>query len=212
MQALESNRAFYTDDAGYALAKQLDSDLLALAAGFGSGVVGAYSAYEEAYIGTGAAQWDPTASANAGNAAALSDAGIRKAIQLLDDADTPMMGRVLVVPPVAKNTLLGIDRFNSGDYRSDANKGVETGRFGEIYGIQVYTSSNCAYVADTGTATDQRACLLFQKDAMVLVEQMAVRTQTDNKLEHLSMLMVADTIYGVSLYREEAGVALIIPA
>ena len=40
VQALSSMRKFYTDDAGFALAKQVDSDLFTLAEGFQGGTVG----------------------------------------------------------------------------------------------------------------------------------------------------------------------------
>lgn len=212
VQALESNRAFYTNDAGYALARQVDNDLIALGAGFGAGATGTYTDYETALIGDGSAVWDPDANTNQGNATALTDAGLRKAIQLLDDADVPEMGRKIVIPPVAKNTLLGIDRFNSSDFRSDGNRGVESGKFGEVYGIPVFSTSQAAVVEDTGANSNERAVLVFHEDAIVHVEQMSIRSQTQEKLEKLATLMVSDTIYGVSLYREEAGVALVIPS
>ena len=53
VQALASMRKFYTDDAGYALAKQVDTDLFALAEGLQGGTVGGTgaAAYENAVIG-----------------------------------------------------------------------------------------------------------------------------------------------------------------
>jgi hypothetical protein len=47
--------------------------------------------------------------------------------------------------------------------------------------------------------------MFFHKDAIVLAEQMAVRSQTQYKQEYLSTLYTADTLYGVETYRPEAG-------
>jgi N4-gp56 family major capsid protein len=112
-QALSSLRSFYTDDAGFALAKKVDTTLIQLARGARSGNA-ANAAYAGGIIGsTGAAYTSGTS-----NAAAIADAGIRKAIQLLDDQDVPMDGRALVVPPVARNSMLGINRFTCLLYTS----------------------------------------------------------------------------------------------
>jgi hypothetical protein len=44
------------------------------------------------------------------------------------------------------------------------------------------------------------------KDAMVLVEQLAVRSQTQYKQEYLGTLFTADTLYGVKAMRAAASV------
>jgi len=106
-QALTSMRQFYTDDAGYALARQVDSSLIAL----GRQVQGGTNttAYSGAFSGTdGTTAY--VAGANTG-LGALTDAAIRRSIQRLDDNDVPMDGRFLLVPPSTRNTLMGIARF-----------------------------------------------------------------------------------------------------
>ena len=55
---------------------------------------------------------------------------------------------------------------------------------------------------------DTRAALLFHNDAIVMAEQLAVRSQTQYKQEYLSTLYTADTLYGVQVYRPEAGFVL----
>jgi hypothetical protein len=206
VQALASMRAFYTDDAGYALAVQVDSDLAALAAGFQ-----ASTAYSTAVTGaTGATVWDGSASTNTGNGSSFTDIGLRRVIQTLDDSNVPLDGRSLIIPPSEKNALLGIDRFNSSDFVNV--KGVATGMFGDIYGTQVYVTTNLDTVAADDTTTLYKAAMLMHRDATVLAEQMSVRTQTQYKQEWLGDLFTADTIYGVSEYRDEAGVAIIVPA
>jgi len=221
VQADDSLRAFYTDDAGYALAKKVDTDLHALGAqlaGADAAPTVAGSAYSKAVIGTpnsGAlVAWDPSASANAGNAAALTDEGIRLLIQSLDDNDVPSMGRCFVVPPVEKKNLLGITRFTEQSFTGEvgAANSIRNGRVGDLYGNEVYVSSNCATVADDGAAEDQRAVLFFQKEALLLIEQLKPRAQTQYKQEWLSDLFTADMIYGTGVLRPEAGVAIIVPA
>lgn len=208
-QAISSYRSFYTNDAGYALAKRVDTYIQSFGAGFRTG-----SNYTGAYIGgDGTTAWNPSANANAGNASALTDEGIRRSIQRLDDNDVPGSGRAWVIPPVEKRKLLGISRFTEQAFTGEAGAGnsIRTGRVGDLYGTDVYVSSNVTAVADTGTATDQYAVLYFHKDAIVFVEQMAPRMQSQYKLEWLADLMVADTIFGGALVRPEAGQALIVP-
>jgi hypothetical protein len=101
IQALDSMRAFYTNDAGYAHALSLDSAIHSEGAKFAAPdatPTTAGSAYSKAVIGgDGITTWVQTGS---GNGSALTDAGIRRAIQELDDNNVPARQRVLVVPPV----------------------------------------------------------------------------------------------------------------
>ena len=148
-QALQSLRRFYTDDAGYALATQVDTDLVNLWAALQSG-----SSYSAAVIGgDGTTTWDGSASTNTGNGTDIADAGIRKMILTLDNADVPMDGRSLVIPPIAANDLLGINRFTEQQYIGSGDA-IKTGKIGMIYGVDVYVSSNCPTVtADDGSTT-----------------------------------------------------------
>ena len=203
VQALSSMRQFYTKDAGYALATQVDDDLFALGEGLQGGTVGGTgnSAWEKARIGG-----DGTTLYTGGtsNASDISDAGIRKMILALDDADVPMDERSLILPPVAANDLLGINRFTEQQFIGNGDA-IKTGKIGQIYGVDVYVSSNCPTVG-----TD-RVGLLLHKDALVFAEQVGVRTQTQYKQEYLGDLFTADTIYGVGELRDNAGVAFVVP-
>ncbi len=113
VQALSSLRRFYTDDAGYALAKRVDIDLVQLGRGVNGATIGTNdyataAASTNAFIGsTGATVYNSSTS----NAAALGEAGIRRSIQRLDDQDVPMTDRFLIVPPSSRNTLMSISRF-----------------------------------------------------------------------------------------------------
>ena len=132
-QALSSLRQFYTDDAGYALGKQVDTDLIQLGRTFNSGSAGAR--YNGAFIGgDGSTAFDYTANTNAGNASALTSAGIRRTIQRLDDQDVPMDNRFFIIPPSVRNTILGLDEFtlfNSVGEAGSANS-IRNGMIGDI--------------------------------------------------------------------------------
>lgn len=213
VQALNSLRPFYTDDAGYALATQVDNDLFTQAKNLQGG--NSANNWDAAVIGgDGTTAWDPSASTNTGNGSALADAGIRNMIQTLDDDDVPMDSRVLVVPPVTKNTIIGIDRFvlwNNVGEAASANT-IRNGKLGDIYGMEVYVSTNCPTIQAADTTTNYRVGLMLHKAAIALVEQLGVRVQTDYILEYLSDAMVADMIYGVGELRDEAGIAFVVPA
>lgn len=202
-QALSSLRRFYTDDAGYALAKQVDTSLIQLGRTFngGSGVT-----YGGAYIGG-----DGTTAYNSGtpNASALTSAGIRRTVQRLDDADVPMEGRFFLIPPSARNTLMGISEYTAQSFVGEVGGGntIRNGEIGSLYGIPVFVSSNC----DTATGA-ARIALMGHKDAAVLVEQQGVRSQTQYKQEYLGTLYTADTLYGVKELRDGACIALAVPA
>ena len=199
VQALASMRKFYTADAGYALAKQVDTDLIQLGRGVqgGDGTV----AYDKAVIGgDGSTLYTGT------NESAITDAGIRRIIQTLDDADVPMDGRVLVLPPVARNVMLGLARFTEQAFVGDGSS-IRNGEIGNVYGVKVYVSTNC----ETATG-DARIGMMFHKDAFVLAEQMGVRSQTQYKQEFLGTLFTSDMLYGVKELRDEAAVAIAMPA
>jgi N4-gp56 family major capsid protein len=201
-QALSSLRQFYTSDAGYALAKQVDTDLIQLGRGAqgGNGTV----AYDKAVIAS-----DGTTLYTGGNEAAITDAGIRKVIQTLDDADVPMDGRCLVLPPVARNVMMGLARFTEQAFVGETGGGntIRNGQIGNVYGVMVYVSTNC----ETATG-DARIGMMFHKDAFVLAEQLGVRSQTQYKQEYLGTLFTSDMLYGVKELRDEAAVAIAMAA
>ena len=189
-QALSSLRSFYTSDAGYALARKVDSDLIVATNGWDHKI--------DSLGGNPGSSADPHVE---GNALEFCDQAFRDAIQLLDDADVPMESRKLVIPPSARNQIMGIDRYVSSDFVN--GRGVVNGKIGELYGVDIYTSTNL-----TANAAGEKPCLLFHTDALVMAEQMGVRTQTQYKQEYLADLMTADTLYGFDVYRPECGVQI----
>lgn len=211
VQALNSLRQFYTEDAGYALALKVDTDLMNAATGFGDGTLDLAAPSGADWVNSNSYYFDaasaggtPLTAFAAGTVAAgdvFTDAGFRQAIQLLDDADVPMDGRCIIVPPVVRNTIMGTERFSSSDFVSGQT--VNTGLIGNLYGVDVYVSSNCPTLE-----SNVRGCIMMQKEAIVHAEQMSVRSQTQYKQEYLSTLYTADTLYGVQVYRPEAGLIL----
>lgn len=206
-QALASLRQFYTDDAGYALARKVDSTLIQLGRKVqgGSGT----AAYSGAFSGAdGTTAY--VAATNTGSGA-LADAAIRRSIQRLDDQDVPMDGRFLIVPPSTRNTLMGINRFTEQAFVGESGNSntIRNGEIGNVYGVPVFVSTN----ADTTSgSTATRVCLMGHKDFAVLVEQMGVRTQTQYKQEYLGTLFTADVLFGCDELRDGAAVALAVPA
>jgi len=213
VQALNSMRNFYTSDAGYALAKQVDTDLIQLGRSSNGGA-GTNAYATGAFIGG-----DGTTAYVAGsnNESALTDAAIRRTIQRMDDNDTPMDNRFFIIPPSSRNTLMGLARYTEQAFVGDGNA-IRNGEIGNLYGIPVFTSSNCDTTSGSASA---RVCLMGHKDSMVLVEQVGIRSQVQYKQEYLATLFTSDTLYGVAALRKAASVgaatsasffALIVPA
>ena len=216
VQALSSLRQFYTEDAGYALAKQVDSDLHALATGLGtSGTTSTTylnnggTFFNDASNGLSTYTADTVVSADV-----FEDDAFRGIIQKLDDQDVPMDNRHFVIPPVLRNTIMGISRYVSSDFVN--NSTVVNGKIGQLYGIDVYVSTNCPTVEAAGdnsaSSVDSLGALLFHRDAMVLAEQVGVRSQTQYKQEWLANLFTSDTLYGVAVLRPASGLTLVVPA
>jgi hypothetical protein len=161
IQALVSMRQFYTDDAGYALARQVDRSLFLLAPYLQAGTVGTTAdttwgsalvqGNDGSTVFTGAAGL-----ASAQLACQLTDVGIRKMVQTIDDNDTPLSDRVIVVPPVEKKNLLGLARFTEQAFVGESGGGnsIRTGKIGSVYGIDVLVSTNCPYLLVDGTGYD----------------------------------------------------------
>lgn len=144
MQALASMRKFYTNDAGYALAKRVDQDLHLLGAGLNGGsIAGATNLYEKAVIGGDGSTL--FSGATPGNGTALTDAGLRKAIQALEDNDMSSDELSLVIPPVEANVLRSISRFTEQAFVGSGDA-IKTGRLGNLYGVEIFTSTNCPWI------------------------------------------------------------------
>jgi len=159
IQSLPSLRRFHTDDAGYALATRVDHELFVLAASLqGAAAISAENAWNTAVIGgDGSTAFNEGTGAN-GNGSTLTDAAIRKMTQTLDDTDTPFSNRYLVIPPIEKNTLMGLSRFTEQAFTGEMGSGnvIRNGRLGDIYGTEVFVSTACPWIHNnsvTGTTS-----------------------------------------------------------
>ena len=215
VQALESLRRFYTDDGGYAIARQVDTDLLVEAFNTGSASLTydaanneltTASTFDTILEGDGTT-WDETTSTD------ITDAGIRTFVKALDDADAPMMGRYMVVPTIVKFDLLGLNRFTEQAFTGEVAQGnsIRNGIVGDVYGVEVYVTTRTPLVEDSGGTADNISGVMFQRDSMVLVEQAGVRSQSQYKLEYLGDLFVTDMLYGVKALRDSSIVTFVVP-
>jgi len=134
--------AAYKKSAGYALAKRIDTDLATLYTGLTNQL---------------------------GTTTTMTDALIVGGIEVLDVADVPEEGRVLVIHPAAKADILLLDKFSL--YINRGKDVVGTGRFGDLYGIPVHVSTNIVRVAGTPPTFKN---LLFHKSAFGLAMQKEV--------------------------------------
>lgn len=212
VQALDSMRRFYTEDAGYALATKIDSLILERGKylgddnGSGSDWVHSNSFFPDASTGLTAYAVDTVTTSDVVTAAI-----IREMVKELDDQDIPMSDRVWVIPPSVKSTLLGITDFTSSDFVT--GRPVMNGNVGSIYGTEVYLTTNCPEVetATANTAGDRLiASLMMQRDAIILATQMDVRSQTQYKQEYLADLLTSDVLFGVHEFQQEAGIVLVV--
>ncbi len=144
IQALNGMKPFYTDDAGYALAKRIDRELHKLGAlAQGGSIAGATNLYETGVIGGDGST--AFSGASSGNGTALTDAGFRKMIQTLEDQDISSDMQNFVIPPVEANVMRSIARFTEQAFRGEGNA-LRTGRLGNVYGVEIFISSLCPWI------------------------------------------------------------------
>lgn len=218
LQALGSMRRYLTDDAGYALARQVDWDLHLL----GSDSTAALGAVDPgtgwdggvAVIGSdGSTAFDDDST---GNGAALTDAGIRQMVQTLDDNDVPLSNRAFVVPPVEKNNLMGIARFTENAFtgESGAANTIRNGLIGDLYHNPFYVSTNCPKIGSTSSTSTAlyRAGTYLHRDSWVHIMQQNMRAQSTYMQQYLATLFTADLVYGVKEVRSEGNVRFVVPA
>src|SRR3990167_10171053 len=204
VHALASMRRFYTDDAGYAMALIKDTTI--------------FNAARTLNGGDGASTWNGGVIAGDGttafvdaagnaNATAITDAGIRRVIQILDDNNLPMMNRYLAIPPVARRVMMGLARFTEQAFVGDG-KTIRNGKLGDVYGVSVHVTNNCPTPT---SATTAKVGLLAHRDALILADVLGPRVQTQYKQEYLATLLTADTIFGVAEAYDKGGIAMVMP-
>lgn len=175
----------YTQKAGYALKKALDTDLCNLATGF-SGSAGAYNN-------------------------TITTGYVLTAVKTLDDADVPQNERVWILKPKAVadlRTISDYTRYDGTGYAGAAQKGGigkpdmvrPNGLVGELYNAPVWMTTQ---VYQTGNNISN---MYMHKEALAAAVQKNVRVQSQNRIDYLGELVVADILYGVIERRDNAGV------
>jgi hypothetical protein len=204
-------RGFYTEDAGYALARRVDKHLLELGKAIGDQTnnwVGSHSYFTDATNGLSLFTTDTVTTADV-----TTDASFRGLIKLMDDQDVPFDERYFIVPPSLRSTMMGIDRYVSSDFVD--GRGVQNGKIGNIYGIDIYVSTHACTVetaAENAAGGEVKAATLFHKESFILAEQQNIRSQTQYKQEWLGTLFTADNIFGVKTYRPDSAFNLMVNA
>lgn len=177
-QANMDLKAPYTDKAGYALAKKIDTHLLGLYANLSQQV--------------GSAGTD------------VNETNFLLAIQYLDVNDAPETDRHAVFYADQKSAMLDVDQFVRYDAtgQGPADSPIIKGRFGEIYGVNTYFTTN---VTTTGSPTGAHN-LVFHREFAALAIQKDIRAQSDYNIRSLADEVVLDVLYGYSEYRDNFGV------
>ena len=215
VQALESLRSFYTDDGGYAIAKEVDTQLIleglradATITTVTSGIVQDDMDVDGTIYEGDGTTWDQSATSTD-----VSDAGIRTMIKALDDADAPMSGRIMVVPTIVKKDLLGLARFTEQAFVGETGMGntIRNGLIGDVYGMEVFVTTNLPQIDDSAGAAQVQLFQMFQKDSLVLVEQLGVRSQSQYKQEYLADLFTVDMIWGNKIVRPTSFLNGVVP-
>ena len=186
--AVQSNydlRSEYSEKAGYAIAKQVDTDVLSLYTNLTTTDVGTYGV-------------------DAGDATYVA------AELALDQNDVPLENRYFIIHPNQKAAIMKIDKFVKADYLGNYDQATPVRKgpssrylWGEIYGVPVYYTNNVVSTAGTPT---QYHNLLLNREAFALAMQQAPRLQAAYWLPSLAWKVVVDAIYGVITLRAGFGV------
>jgi hypothetical protein len=76
--------------------------------------------------------------------------------------------------------------------------------------MEVYVSTVYPQIDNSAGSAQVQSCFMFQRDAIVLVEQMGVRAQSQYKQEYLADLMTVDMIWGNKVVRPTSVVNFVV--
>jgi len=171
---------------GNAIAKKIDQDLMAQFANFTTNTI-----------------------SNTGTA--ITAAAVMQGITKLKAAGVPTDGIVAVLHPnIAYDlksalTTQGNVVFTGGAYGDVANEAMRMGYVGQLFGVQVFESSNCPLVAG-GAAGDYQGAI-FHRDALGLAVMRDINIETQRRASYLGTDVVASAMYGVGTLYEQYGVS-----
>lgn len=174
--------------AGYAIAKQIDTDIFALADSLTTTDIN-----------------DAAATAQVDD---LVHTDLIDAFETLNTADVPDTDRAWVFHPSAYGELLAMsgNYFISHDFRTGTP--LETGRIGSILGSPVYQSTNVDTVSDGSPAETAINNLYFHKQAFALAMQVTPSVDDVYDADTMGDLFNVKTAYGVAMLRGDFGVCL----
>jgi hypothetical protein len=212
MQAQYPLRSFYTERAGYALARDLDNWIL----GYRAALVNQSQHLD--INGT------------------FTEAGLLTAKEALDRAGAPASPRFLFIPPEVETDLRGIDHFISRDYIDGASRIASAQWIGNLHGAMVMVTRNITEnsatgytngaqgvagptpgttgsvywpTQDTGTtlpvAANHYSCLYVHPDWLCLATVLEPRVTASWENLYQMNVVVSRQIYGAKLYRPDHG-------
>lgn len=182
----------YAKNAGYSIAKQLDTAITSLFSGF-SQSVGA-------------------------STTSLADSEIRQAIAYLDSADVDSEEAAFFLHPnVFWKQVQNLDKFSLA-INSPVNDPTAKKPVASLYGRPVYITTNVQYVSGTTgrynafahpDAIHWATAPLGANSKGAMVGSNGIRVQSNYIPDYLSTLTTADILYGVIENRDTAGVKML---
>lgn len=136
----------------------------------------------------------------------LGDDEILRAIQYLDDADTPQEERNIVVSPAQAIEFLKLDRFVHNDYSTlhasfEAMPGLGRAYVTSYLGIPIFKSVN---VDGTNAAGHDNAML--HRESIALIVQQMPKSYAHFDIDFLADKIAIEQVYGSSEVRDDHGV------
>ena len=170
---------------GNAIAKKIDQDLMANFTGFTTNVIGSSST-------------------------TITAALVMQGLTKLKNAGVPTDGLACVLhPSVAYDlksalTNQGAVAFTGGAYGAVANAAMMDGYVGNLFGMQVFESSNCPLNA--GAAAGDYVGAIFHRDALGFGLMRDIQIETQRRASYIGTDLVASAIYGTGVVYEGYGV------
>ncbi|MEW6606037.1 MAG: hypothetical protein AB1414_01115 [bacterium] len=173
----------YIQNAGYSIAKALDTAILGLYSGLSQSVND--------------------------SASAVADADILAAIQKLDEADVPAEDRAFFFyPSITWGDLMAIDKYTLLEQAGVA--AVQKGMIAKLYGIPVISTTQVPITATdfVHNILAHKEAFAFATRPLPGAKENGVRLQSNYMADYLSTISTADIIYGVVENRDAAAVEI----
>lgn len=177
-------RKEYTGKIGYALARQVDLDLLVtLETTFNS--VGLTDA----------------------SATDITDQMIRDAMEVFDEGDVPMEERMFILYPDQRSAILGIARFTESQTAGDATTPIRSGKVLDVYGMPVKFTT---LISIAGTNPNQyRKGIFLHREGAILARAGAPDVEYNYIPRRKAWLLSGDVLYGSAMFRGSSNVIVV---